>query len=1142
MAESSGIPDRRAREQALDPAGSYIVQAPAGSGKTELLAQRYLRLLVQVESPEEIIAITFTNKAAAEMRGRILDALRRAQTEPRPPMPHQAQTWELARQVLEHDQAHGWQITVNPRRLRVQTIDSLCAGLTRQMPWLSGFGAQPAVTDDAVDIYREAAQNTLAELEKRRGWSRPVQELLCHLDNDIGRVEGLLAEMLARRDQWLRHVTDRVRREELEAALGRAIRSALEKIHVSLAAGPVEELTALARYAAGNLRAEGGEGPVLTCLDLTALPAPEPASLSLWLGLAELLVTRSGDWRKAVNVGLGFPAPSQVGDPEDKKRRQEMKQRHKVLTGILSSDASLAGRLHGLRELPPVCYDEDQWRILSALFELLPMAAAQLELVFRERGEVDFAEVSRAALVALGRSEEPTELALSLDYRIQHLLVDEFQDTSLGQHELLARLTAGWEPGDGRTLFVVGDPMQSIYRFREAEVGLFLRSRMQGLGDVALQSLTLKANFRSQGAMVAWVNEAFRQVLPAAEDIGDGAVSYADSAPVRPALEGDAVQIHPFLGKDSVAEAGKVVELVREAQRSFPEGTVAVLVRSRSHLSGIVASLRKAGLRFQAVDIEPLGERQVVQDLVALTRALLHPADRLAWLAVLRAPWCGLGLADLYALAGKDHRRTVHDLIGDKRITGGLSEDGRVRLRRLRNALEQSLGERRRLPLRRWVEGTWLALGGPACLSEETDLLDARVFLEKLDALDVGGDLDEPAQLAERLYDLYAQPDLLADERLQIMTVHKAKGLEFDTVIVPGLGNRPRSPDTRLLMWLERPRGEGSDSELLLAPIKPSDREEDRIYRHIARLDRDKGLYEDGRLLYVAATRARRRLHLLGHTGFRVKEGAVELCAPEAGSLLHQLWPVVAGDFLAAADVLPGQEGPGGGDDIEGAKPVPEGGIRRLPSDWVLPRVPPAAPWHGSELPETESGDAQVEFLWARETIRHVGTVVHHLLQQIGRHGFGDWEAARIGALRPACRVALASLGVPPAQLEPAVERVLRALQQTLADPRGRWILNSRHRQARCEYPLTGLVDGRLVHVVLDRCFVDRTGAGWIIDYKTSAHEGADLGEFLDNEQLRYRQQLERYAVLMNAQDARPWRLGLYFPLLKGWREWPADV
>src|SRR4029079_5189052 len=121
---------------------------------------------------------------------------------------------------------------------------------------------------------------------------------------------------------------------------------------------------------------------------------------------------------------------------------------------------------------------------------------------------------------------EPTDLALALDYRIRHLLVDEFQDTSISQYELAARRPQGGEPGAGRTVFAVGDPMQSIYLFREAEVGLFLEARRSGIGSVELEALELSANFRSQAGIVEWVNETFSGVMPPREDAIAGAVAY----------------------------------------------------------------------------------------------------------------------------------------------------------------------------------------------------------------------------------------------------------------------------------------------------------------------------------------------------------------------------------------------------------------------------------------------------------------------------------------------------------------------------------------------------------------------------------------------------------------------------------------
>ena len=213
------------------------------------------------------------------------------------------------------------------------------------------------------------------------------------------------------------------------------------------------------------------------------------------------------------------------------------------------------------------------------------------------------------------------------------------------QWELLSLLTGEWTPGDGRTLFLVGDPMQSIYRFREAQVALFLQARAQGLGNVKLESLTLATNFRSQQNLIAFFNRSFSSILPAQADPAAGAVPYFPAAPHprNKPLAGDAATWHAL--PDREAEARRVVELVRDAK-----DRTAILVRKRDALADIVPALKAAGIRFRAIEIEHLGEKQVVQDLYALTRALSHLGDRIAWLSVLRAPWCGLSLFDLYSL------------------------------------------------------------------------------------------------------------------------------------------------------------------------------------------------------------------------------------------------------------------------------------------------------------------------------------------------------------------------------------------------------------------------------------------------------------------------------------------------------------
>jgi ATP-dependent exoDNAse (exonuclease V) beta subunit len=170
------------------------------------------------------------------------------------------------------------------------------------------------------------------------------------------------------------------------------------------------------------------------------------------------------------------------------------------------------------------------------------------------------------------------------------------------------------------------------------------------------------------------------------------------------------------------------------------------------------------------------------------------------------------------------------------------------------------------------------------------------------------------------------------------------------------------------------------------------------------------------------------------------------------------------------------------------------------------------------------------------DTLRHVGTVVHQLLRRVAEDGLNGWNRERIEGCAPACRTALASLGVPPAELAQAVEQVGRALTRVIEDQRGRWILANRP-EAASEYSLCGIVDDGIVSVRVDRTFVDEDGIRWIVDYKTSSHEGAGLEAFLDNERERYRGQLDLYRRIFSALDERPVRAALYFPLLNGWRE-----
>ena len=1138
------IADAAEREAALDPARSFIVQAPAGSGKTELLIQRYLKLLGTVAAPEEIIAITFTRKAAAEMRSRVLEALEGGKDSAAPSAPHLLKTRELAKNALAQADRFDWQISQNPSRLKIQTIDSLCAGLTRQMPVLSRFGAQPEITDRPDALYREAARNTVADMESGSSWSPAIEALVRHLDNHLAKMESLVAGMLAKRDQWLRHMahtSDAVgMRALLEQALTGVIEDALTDLKENFPGPGREILFASIRFAAKNLKKDGSDSLICDCSEMNDLPGTSPADVDKWLALAELLLTEKGEWRKAVTKNTGFPAPSSVKNNSALKQAlQEAKDIFLEYLQHVDGEEIAASALARVRMLPDPAYSDDQWHIMQALFEILKVAVANLELVFQAAGAVDFAEIGLRAARALGEPENPTDLALSLDYRISHILMDEFQDTSFTQYELIERLTAGWTPGDGRTFFAVGDPMQSIYAFREAEVGLFLNAWANGLTQVALTPLTLSVNFRSQKGIVDWVNDSFPKLMPGIVDITTGRVAYSPSSAFHPPLAGNSVTVHPFLPADREKEAEKVVQCIQKAKKENPEDKIAILVRGRSHLISIVAALKSADEKFQAVEIDSLANRPVIIDLISLSRALSHPADRIAWLAVLRAPWCGMTLNDLHALMDGAPGQTVMGLMQLPERLECLSPDGQQRLKRVRDILAPAVENRDRKPFRRMVEGVWISLGGPACVFEPAELEDADVFFDLLEQYAGNEALSDFSAIKEAISSLFARPNAAADNHLQIMTIHKAKGLEFDTVILPGLERRPPAAASQLLLWLER--ASGHKKELLLAPISETGADNNKIYRFIRNVHDEKSAYEDARLLYVAATRAKKYLHIMA--GVKISSKDAEVKKPVEKTLLNALWPAVNEIFYKMNQVIhqdknkPEPDADDAADDP--AEPVVVPYIRRLPETWRLPEAPADVRWPAGidqAVDATEINEAP-EFDWAGETARRVGTVAHAWLKVMAENDVNTWDADRIRSMAGIFKADLSRSGVGANQIEEAAEQVATTLINAVADEKGRWILSA-HRESACEYALTGLVEGKLVSVKMDRTFVDDANIRWIVDYKTGVHAGGSVEEFLDREKLRYQNQLEFYKRLMAVKETREIRLGLYFPLMQGWREW----
>lgn len=1113
------IDDLKERKQALDRSRSFIVRAPAGSGKTELLIQRFLKLLGYVQQPEHILAMTFTRKAAGEMKIRIMKALDEARSEHPAEKDHEKITRDLARRVLIQNDKKKWRLLENPSRLKIQTIDSFCAELTRQMPLLSRLGASPKIEENANDLYHQAAISILNRVEVDGPMGDAVRTVLKHLDNSRSDVLQRIIQLLGKRDQWLLPFFDQwpsseLFRVKMEQTLTDLIEMKLQEVRDFFPANVARSLPTFAS-ASGRYFQENQPDHILAHLnDLDSLPQATIEELNHWKALAQLLLTDQGQFRKTVNVKNGFPV-----DTEEEK---SIKKDFSDLLEQISGNWQLEKALADVKKLPSSQLKEEEWNILQAIGDLLPQLEHILRDIFRENGKTDFTEISLSALKSLGKPDDPTDLLLKLDLKLQHILVDEYQDTSYKQFKLLELLTAGWEINDGRTLFVVGDPMQSIYRFRDAEVGLFVRTRIEGIRDIKLEPITLTTNFRSQKLVVEWVNECFHSLFPDRDEPDLGSIIYSPSKAVLPEETLPGAVLHPMDDSTGEQEAAEIATLVQDIRERYPEATVAILVRSKSHPRKIVRKFHELNIPFKAEEIDLLATRPAILDLLSLMRSLLSPMDRISWLAILRGPWCGLSLEDLHYLCHDDKQSSIWELLNDPQRVAGLSEEGKCRVQRLLPIMDEALRAKPTTNFRELLEGCWIALGGPACV-QKTILRDVDVFFDKVSDVLQAGDLRKLRQFEKNLEDLYASPPTEIQKAVQIMTIHKAKGLEFDFVILPGLGRSPRPEGKRLVLWIPH------RDELLLAPVQEKGGPQAEVYNFLTALDKEKEDLETLRLLYVAATRAKKQIHLFG----AISNKPAKETRPRKTSLLYRLWPFIKNEWSQKLNPS-GNPNPSR-DASSGEKPAPS--IHRLPDNFAYPVSHPAIDKALDVSCVSDTLTADPEFIWAGNRARCLGTVLHRCFKDMALEGLDAWTPERVEQLRPSLQAALLGEGLPDSELNQTVDEGIRGLINILEDKKGRWIMEP-HREHGSEFPVTGVLQTHCVDRVIDRTFIDENDVRWIIDFKTGIHEGTNLEVYFQEERERYRKQMDEYEELLRLSgEPRIIKKALYYPLHKKFLE-----
>jgi ATP-dependent helicase/nuclease subunit A len=1047
------------RQKALNPEQSFIVQAPAGSGKTELLTQRYLALLAKVEDPQGILALTFTKKAAQEMRHRILEALQDAASDRPIKGEHQNQTRKLAKQALIQNENHQWGILTKPQQLRITTFDAFCLELYQALPQPDETRI-PNISNYPDLCYHKATQQWFNWCREQENLQDALKHLLQQMDYKPNKLFIQLQGLLKTRDQWL-------------SALG--IQSQGSKAdHQALFAHIISEY-----YASWSqhLPTKIQDNLIELCQKMANIRPDRYPNLGKWQHfadishlqvqeLASLLLNSQDEFRSLWNHHVGLQTQF-CPKPELK----ELQAQSQELLQELGNFPEFKALLIRLPQLPDPKNPSINWKLLQAYYRLLPLLIAHLHLEFSQQGHCDFIYIAQQALFALQESD----LSLQMDQQLQHLLVDEFQDTSELQQQLLEQLTLDWEQSLEKTIFLVGDPMQSIYRFRAAKVSIFLQVQQQGLGLIKMQKLQLKQNFRSAPELVENLNQLCQNIFPQQENIDLGAVGFH---PAHPGLSTQiGAQISAEFFQNTAEQTQKIIDILNLAETEKPK-TMAILVRNRRQIAPIIQALEAHDKPYQGLDLKPIRQQWVVRDMWTITKLLLNPGHRSNELACFRSPFIGLNIEDLHQLANIETKKSLIPIIKDPLNLQNLSLENQTRLMHFSKIFEKANQCLQQIPFQEALYQMFLDLQIHLIYPSTADQAMMETFF----------------QILEQFSQYHAWPNWMMIEdylnhffisnhqgmNLQIMTMHKSKGLEFDWVIIPNMGDGQRPIQTKALMWVK------TQKDTLFFPHDPHQSPNSQFYRL---REQEQESFETQRLAYVAFTRAKNRLYLLDD---KIK--------PEKASF-RSLFPE---NFFQVAQVYLTEN-----NKLE--KDHQAFCIKRIPIDIyqktdITPKKPSYKP--GSNFTNAYTG-------------KQFGVITHKMLQWICQHHpetFEQipWQLAKNHLKRYQL----------PSSLLTQIKDCLKGFWHC---PIGTWIREVHEFEAN-ELPLL-IKDQEITRqLILDRSFI-HASKRWIIDFKTG-HQDPILHP-------KYQEQLNRYAHHMQELSSDyPVHCGLYYLGSFTWDSW----
>ncbi|MBN2396887.1 MAG: UvrD-helicase domain-containing protein [Deltaproteobacteria bacterium] len=1114
--------DAAQRAAALDTARSHHVESPAGSGKTALLTRRFLKLLAEVRNPAEILAITFTEKAAGEMRQRITGFLS-GTTHANDPDGALALLAERAIQA-QREKAH---LLASSDTLNIMTFHGFCSYIARRAPLEARVAPDCEIIDNEAQaiLMEETVQAALkgffsypATDDRRRAFEN---RLLYHNSNWNG-ISSEFRDIIQNRGRFrdlieiIRGTGDRGL-SALPAVLNDRLRVYIEgRLRNLISCFKETEMGQCWKDLTENLNEQEAS---LGALLPASLPGCAWDNLPSWQTIANALTTKAGTARKSFGPASGFYGGF------SKTRWGTM---------ISGMGDACAAALAECKILPSPGDIEGDVQILSDFIVTAADLIDRYETACRDRHVVDFAGLEQAALHALGGSD-PSDIQLYLDHRIRHLLVDEFQDTNRAQWEIVSRLCAGWSPEDGRTVFIVGDPKQSIYSFRNAEVSLFMEAKkgipVPGGGTIPLDAHLLTTNFRSGRKLIDWINGIFGTVVMKNPDPDADEVPFSPSEPYG-GREAGTVSLALFADDDREKakddEAAWLAGRVREVmKRAGTDATIGVLLFTRNRIGRYLRAFKEQGIPVQVREGIGLTQRPEVMHLMKIAELLANPHDDLAWASLLRSPWLWLDANLLYETARQEPESWMEKIM--------LMARSRPEMEPVIQAMETASRRVGRDSLGTTVRAFWEDLDGPRRTASRygmAGVANCMRFLDILEGAHRGTPLETLRQVKAAIHTLYEPADPAASRSsVEMMTIHRAKGLEFDVVFLPFTDWAPLSdiPAESPPYLLERVPG--TEGEYLVAMGKDR-RSADTppVFNLLKTFQKKRRWGEAKRLFYVAATRAKEALYLSGVA--KVKDDGT-LAAGKQNILQ---W-IMEHEGIDGADIEREPAGQNIPIEINPVSPAPPPEERV--SAFTLPEPYDIRPERQAYTPAKSPSTFAEETLRAEGKLegdeatfnRARGTVIHAIL------------SAAIGGRKLPTVMAVArfleSKGIARDRATRASAGILEEAEKTLADPfvaRLMAIPGAKHEWELEDSP----AEGRVRSGVIDLAVLEGD-TWWICDFKTSRPEnGQSVEDFITQERNLYRPQIEAYREMLAHLTGVPApriRAGIYLAAILRWEE-----